>query len=198
MGRHRGVMIIRSSLQYPHYSYRTPCKEDTFLEDDWVPRVIRVIHVSPSDKAGQRQCLLAAAVHSGAGSVITTYLQRWKQDTHWELLKGVEGRVMVLYELSAREFCLPNQGERPHSLWLLAHGWWQAICWTNYSVHIIMWLYVHLCYKSKCLALQTLEYLNRYRVGLCSFTPSLVLSHTIYTVLPPSPSACIYSINGSQ
>lgn len=69
-------MIIRSRLQYPHYSHGAPCKEDTFLKDDWVPHVIRVIHVSPSDKAGQWHCLLTAAVHSGAGSVITTHLQR--------------------------------------------------------------------------------------------------------------------------
>ena len=54
--------IIRSNLQYPHYTYGALCREDTFLKDHWVPCVIRVIHVSPSDKAGQ--CLLSAAVHS--------------------------------------------------------------------------------------------------------------------------------------
>lgn len=43
-----------------------------------------------------------------AGSVITTHLQKWKQDTHRELLKGVEGRVMVLNEVWVCDFYLPN------------------------------------------------------------------------------------------
>lgn len=86
-------------LQYPYYSltWSILCTRDTFQEDDWVPHVNGVI---PASSAG---CVAAFCC---AGSVIITHLQRWKQDTHWELLKGVEHRAMVLNEASARDFTL--------------------------------------------------------------------------------------------
>lgn len=73
---------------------------------------------------------------------------------------------MLLNVASAWDFYLSNHRESPHSAWLLEHGWWQAICWTNCSVHIITWmrvsvciclhvLYMHLCHKSPSAALST-------------------------------------------
>lgn len=100
-GSHGMTAIIRFNLPYLHYSHGALCREDTFLEDEWVPGMVWVIHVSPSDKAG-------LSLVCGIRSVITAHLQRWKWDTLRELLKGVRGEVTVLFEVSAWDFYLPN------------------------------------------------------------------------------------------
>lgn len=54
-------------------------------------------------------------------------------------------------------------------------------------------LYVHLCHKSKFLAMQTLEYLNRYGAGLCCFTTTNTHTH-IYTWFPLHRHLLVYTV----
>lgn len=97
---------------------------------------------------------------------------------------------------------------RDLTLWLLAQEWWQAICRTNCSMHIIMHVCVLWFACAACICdinqnSQLCKLENIYTDMELDYAVFPLFAHTkthtfIHIGPTPSPSACIYSINGSQ
>lgn len=133
-----------------------------------------------------------SAALCGSGNVITMHLLSWKKNTRWEFLKGVEGRMTAPTDVSAGKFYLPNHAIN-HPLLLLQTAHDDAL----YAEIIVPCTFWHGCMYI-CIISKMTGFANRYGAK-CSWSSTPALLPPVHIlVLPPPPSAYIYSINGRQ